>query len=170
MPLEDQPKQFESLDEELVAYLDGELEPEQAARIDERLATDAVVRERLQHLQRAWDMLDELPQEDVKEQFTETTIGMVVASAEIATTDAKQTAFTRSAQVWSITAVTCLIACFAGYQVVFGIFSAPNERLQKDLEVIENLDGYRSAENVDFLRRLADEGLFDEEVQAAEPD
>lgn len=162
MTREDQPTQYDSLDEELVAYLDGELEPQEAARIEERLAHDVEVRKRLQQLQRAWDLLDELPQEDAHEKFTETTIGMVVANSESETTEAKQIALTRSAQVWGITVVACLIASFAGYQVVYGILNAPNQRLKKDLEVIDNLDAYRSAESVDFLHRLAEEGLFEE--------
>jgi len=165
MNSDDQSIQYESLDEELVAYLDGELAPEKAASIELRLASDANVRARLQALQRAWDMLDELPQEEIQEEFTQTTIAMVVASAESVTTQAKQSASWRATKIWGLTAVVCAMASFASYQVVDGILNAPNERLKKDLQVIDNMDAYRSAESVEFLRRLSAEGLF--EVQTS---
>ena len=48
------------LDEQLVAYLDGELDAESSRRMDELLATDADVRRRLQEMERTWDLLDDL--------------------------------------------------------------------------------------------------------------
>ena len=46
-------EQFENdpLDEELVAYLDGELDAGERARVERRLADDAPYRERLRRLQ-----------------------------------------------------------------------------------------------------------------------
>ena len=48
----------DELNEELVAYLDGELSPEAVQRVEHRLASDPEFRERLNSLQRAWSMLD----------------------------------------------------------------------------------------------------------------
>ena len=47
--------------EQLVAYLDGELDAESSLQVERRLAEDAEFRRELRQLQRAWDMLDELP-------------------------------------------------------------------------------------------------------------
>ena len=49
-----------AIDEEIVAYLDGELDMETAAKVERRLADDPRYNARLNQLQRAWDMLDNL--------------------------------------------------------------------------------------------------------------
>lgn len=157
--------EFESVDEQLVAYLDGELAPEAAATLETQLAQDALLRERLQQLQAAWDMLDELPQQDVPARFAQTTIAMVVQDAAKEAEAEGESALARLTRAWGLTAMACLLACFGGYRLVYGILNAPNQRLKRDLEVIDNIDAYRNAESVEFLRRLADEGLFEDEVQ-----
>ena len=63
------------LDEQLVAYLDGELDAESSRRIDELLATDAEVRRRLQEMERTWDLLDDLDTAPVGGQFAQTHAG-----------------------------------------------------------------------------------------------
>ena len=60
MPQSDS-SQIESLDEELVAYLDGQLDPESARHVEQRLASEETARRRLQQLAQSWDMLDQLP-------------------------------------------------------------------------------------------------------------
>ena len=60
MPQSDS-SQIESLDEELVAYLDGQLDPESARQVEQRLASEETARRRLQQLAQSWDMLDQLP-------------------------------------------------------------------------------------------------------------
>ena len=47
--------------QQLVAYLDGELDDETNQEIERRLSADPEYRLRLQQLQQAWDLLDELP-------------------------------------------------------------------------------------------------------------
>ena len=70
-----------ALDEQLVAYLDGELDAESGRRIEALLASDAEVRRRLQSLERTWDLLDELDAAPVGEPFTQTTLEMVAVAA-----------------------------------------------------------------------------------------
>ena len=48
-------------DEELVAYLDGELDPREAATMATRIGLDPKLRAKADALQRAWDILDVLP-------------------------------------------------------------------------------------------------------------
>ena len=47
------------------------------------------------------------------------------------------------------------------------IRAGPNEKLLRDLPVIEDMELYRQAGDVDFLRKLHDEGLFPEESSDA---
>ena len=77
-----QDKQEYGFDEELVAYLDGELSRDNAARVEDALSENAEYRLRLKQLQQAWDLMDELPQSAMDESFTKSTVELVVVSAE----------------------------------------------------------------------------------------
>ena len=67
--------------EEIVAYLDGELSPQESAQVERRLAADETYRQKLQSMERAWAALDELPAATVDDQFSKTTMELVVESA-----------------------------------------------------------------------------------------
>ena len=166
---DDTSMKFDSVDEELVAYLDGELNSDEAAQIEARLAHDPSLRGRLQQLQRAWDMLDDLPQQEVQEPFTRTTMAMVVTDTADSNQQAK--AKWRSGRLLFalVTTTSCIIAMLVSYQVVASILSGPNDRLKEDMPVITDLDAFRNADNIDFLRQLAEEGLFAEEADDAIP-
>lgn len=55
----------------LYAYLDGELNPEEAARLEARLAADAALSEELAALRQVDATLDALPGHEVSDDFTE---------------------------------------------------------------------------------------------------
>ncbi len=151
-------------DEQLVAYLDGELSPDDLRRISERLANDPDLQSRLQQHQRAWDMLDELPRTNVDDRFTQTTIEMVAVSIADHTDETSRVNRVWSKLVWSVGGILCIGALVIGYAVVASVLHAPNRQLVEDLRVIENLDAYRAAEDIDFLRALEREGLFTAEL------
>src|SRR5688572_28086867 len=72
----------ENIDEQIVAYLDGELDAETEARVVRRLAEDAAYRSRLSQLQQAWDLLDNLRGSEGDEDFVQSTVAMVAVQAE----------------------------------------------------------------------------------------
>src|SRR4051794_10557073 len=76
-----EPAQNPEVQEELTAYLDGELDAAEVRRVEERLARDSDYQAELHRLQRAWDLLDRLPRSSVGELFTKTTIEMVAVAA-----------------------------------------------------------------------------------------
>jgi len=65
------------LDEELVAYLDGELDSQATKRLEDLLASDEPARKRLSQLANSWELLDQLPRATVDDLFTRTTVKMV---------------------------------------------------------------------------------------------
>ena len=54
-----------------------------------------------------------------------------------------------------------------GYFLTGYVTSQPNRQLVRDLPVIENVDLYRHADSVDFLRELDKQGFFAEEGEDA---
>ena len=62
------------IQQDLVAYLDGELDDEGARRVEGLLSSDADAREEMHKLEGTWDLLEELPREEVGQSFTHTTV------------------------------------------------------------------------------------------------
>src|SRR6185295_10566300 len=75
--------------DELVAYLDGELPPDDCRRVESRLATDDEYRQQLHELDRAWEALDALPANAVDDGFARTTIELACVAAEADLTEHK---------------------------------------------------------------------------------
>jgi anti-sigma factor RsiW len=150
--------------QQLVAYLDGELDVESSRQVELRLAEDAEFRGELLKLQQTWDLLDELPPVEVDEAFTHTTVQMIAVSAENELGSARQRHRRTRWLAWSL-AGTLLLAVTAGsYLVTTHLLARPNERLVSDFPVIQNYEVYRVADSVEFLEQLDRRGLFDEEV------
>lgn len=149
------------LDEQLVAYLDGELDTAESRRIEALLARDAAVRERLQQLERTWDMLGELDRTPVKSSFTRTTLEMVSLAAAAEAERTKRWLPWKRCVRWLGAVVGLAGAACLGLAVTAWLWPDHNRQLLEDLPVIENLDQYRQVDNVQFLKLLAKEKLFE---------
>ncbi len=153
--------------QQLVAYLDGELDAESSLRVERRLAEDPEFRLELQQLQHAWDMLDELPKAEVNESFTQTTVEMVVLSAEQELQVDQQHVVRKSRRTWAIGSGGLVLTAAVSYWLVSAYLARPNEQLVRDLPVIEDIELLRVADSMEFVQQLDQSGLFDEEVDDA---
>ena len=156
------------LKEQLVAYLDGELDEPTKQRIEARLAVDPGLREALSRLERTWDLLDDLDQANVDETFTQSTIQMVALAASDEIRLREEEAPRRRRRRWLVGGGSVAAAALAGYAAVALLWPNPNEQLLKDLPVLENLDHYSQIDDVEFLRLLAAENIFAGENGAGE--
>src|SRR3954470_23257179 len=103
----------ETLDEELTAYLDGELPPDSAKRVESLLAGDEKARSRLAELAASWDLLDQLPRATVDDLFTRTTVEMVAVAAE--SEIAAATAPAKRRMQWISGGVAAALAALVGF-------------------------------------------------------
>ncbi len=166
---EENPAIDEAIQEELVAYLDGELDTEASNRVERRLADDVEYRLQLQKLQQAWDLLDQLPRSSVSEQFTQSTVEMIAIRAAEAATNEKSRRSSVKLFAWLGTVAAALLAAAIGYFIVHRISTAENRQLARDLPLIENVDLYSQVDSIEFLRLLDQEGLFaDEDASLSE--
>jgi anti-sigma factor RsiW len=156
-----------TLNDRLVAYLDGELDADESLQIERRLASDDEFRSELQQLQRAWDMLDDLPKSEVSESFTQTTVEMVVLSAEHELQEQEKEVRQRGHWWWLVAVGGFVATALVSYWMIAAYLSRPNEQLARDLPLIENVELYRSIDSIDYLRMLEESGLFEEEVDDA---
>ncbi len=153
-------------DEQLVAYLDGEMPSADARRLEARLADDGGLRSRLNALDRTWQLLDQLETDAAGRGFTRTTLEMVAAAeeAERSFTAAPRRRVRRAA----LAAALLLAAGMAGFLAVAAVRPDPNRRLLEDFPILENLERYRAVDGIDFLTALHRAGLFQEELPAVE--
>ncbi|HEV8059735.1 MAG TPA: hypothetical protein VGP68_07670 [Gemmataceae bacterium] len=164
----------------LVAYLDGELDERTTRALEAKLARDPQARLELEALKRSWNMLDYLPRGEVSSQFTSQTMDRLstIQPALISSTDPELGSAEVSAPKlprrwptltgWSL---AILMAALVGY------FSARSYWLRKhpalpadvdtalvqDLRLFENKRLYDRVDDVNFLRALDVSGLFKDE-------
>jgi anti-sigma factor RsiW len=153
--------------DELVAYLDDELSPEEAARVSRRLMEDPAYQQRLAQLQKAWDLLDVLQKAEPDAEFTRSTVEMVAVQQEMEAEQAQTFVRRRKIGWWIAGATAIAISAAAGFAVVHYQLQAPERQLLQDLPVIQRVDQLRNAESVDFLEQLRKEGLFAGETEDA---
>lgn len=151
---------LDPIDEELVAYLDGETDAAARVRIERRLADDAEYRDRLRRMQQTWEALDLLPRARAGDSFTSSTMTMVVAEQELAATQAVQQLQTQQGRRWIWAAAATAAAAIAGFALVYRSLTAEDQALVKDLPVIERVDQLHNTPSVEFLTQLQSEGLF----------
>ncbi|MEM7314385.1 MAG: hypothetical protein AAF497_14655 [Planctomycetota bacterium] len=178
----------ESIQEILVAYLDGEVSTETRAAIEQRLADDESYRNELVKLQQSWQLLDQLPTAKTDANVTKSTIAMVAVdvkrelTGEMATgpsqngSSANTTeAITRELDVIPVgpdrksnyTWVFAAAAAALGFLAVFMTLRNQHRAELYDLPVAENIDLYRYAEDVEFLSLLDQANLFEIEESDA---
>ncbi len=154
----------ESIDEEIVAYLDGELDAEAEARVVRRLAEDSAYRARLSQLQQAWDLLDNLRGSEADEDFVQSTIAMVAVQAEEDAKTMRLRVVRRRNFTWAAVAAMALASLLAGFAYFRYQLTDADRKLVRDLPVIERVDDYRHIDDIEFLKQLARENLFAAEV------
>ena len=140
--------------EEIVAYLDGELSPQESAQVERRLASDETYRQKLQSLQRAWAALDELPAATVDDKFSQTTMEMVVESARSDVEQQTQALPMQRRKQRLSTMLLATTAILLGALCFRLLWENPNRALVADLPVIQYIDIYSQFHDVDFLRQL----------------
>ncbi|REK06778.1 MAG: hypothetical protein DWQ37_22305 [Planctomycetota bacterium] len=150
----------QTLYDELTAYLDGELDAEAVRRVEERLARDADYRQELHKLERAWDLLDGLPRATVDDEFTKSTLEMVALSASQEAEAVAQELPRRRRRQRIVGIVSMVAALLVGFVVGTQIWPDPNRDMLMDLPVLEDLDLFYQADNIEFLRLLEEEDLF----------
>jgi hypothetical protein len=164
--------------EEIVAYLDGELPPQDCRRVENRLATDEEYRQDLHELDRAWEALNVLPAPTVDDGFAQTTIELacVAAEADLSQDSAAKKAANRN-RIWRWVAAAVATSIF-GFFAGRALIPNRNQELLADLPAIHQLNVLPYVENVEFLRRLSvampperfvkDEQTFDRTVKELE--
>lgn len=165
--------------EELVAYLDGELDPKAAEALATRLTLDSKLRAEADALQRAWDILDVLPRPQPSAAFASRTLSQVIplpggsgtqlvtASGPAAVTMPAISTPRPGAGFWLGSALVILLAGLGGYLGHRAVAPSPKPAAVdpplEDVPLMKNLRLYRNVDDVDYLKKLDAPELFGDE-------
>lgn len=156
--------------ENLVAYLDGELDEETARALEARLQLDPTARAEAEAFKQAWGLLDYLPKPEPSPTFTHRTLERLALQGPTASGRAVLKLRSRWAVILTW-AAALLVAVGLGFGAASLLWPPKQETAANPLEeglvrylrVIEKMHLYEHVEDVDFLRALDHPELFGEE-------
>jgi hypothetical protein len=162
--------------EELVAYLDGELDPKTAESVATRLGLDSRLRAEADALQRAWDILDVLPRPQPSPAFTTRTLSQVIPvppgqSGTQVLLGSSPAAVAMAAPpqpgvgFWLGSVLLILVAGVGGYIGHRALMPKPADPALEDVPLMKNLRMYRHVDDVEYLKKLDSPELFGEEAE-----
>lgn len=161
-------------DDDLVAYLDGELDDAAAEAVENQLANDPAARARADEHKKAFDLLDYLPRSEPSPTFTNRTITRLMPAAGVS--GSQPTPVVAPRRVWPEVVAWGLLAVLAGGVAFAGgrvwkqaITPPPADLPLSDLAVIESLPLYAGVDDLAFLRELHKTDLFDAASADADP-
>lgn len=176
-PVPDDDDAGDPVTEEIVAYLDGELDSKTAEGIAARIRTDPSARAAADALQRTWDILDILPRPQPSATFATRTMSQAIplpcGSASGPTIPMQYVGAGSfpvpvtprfSAGFWFTSAAIVLLALGLGYFAHREL--SPSKHLDPSLEdvpLMKNLRLYRNIDDIEFLKRLDSPEMFADE-------
>ncbi len=149
-----------------VAYLDGELPPDDVKGLERVLADSPVARKDIESLVRTYEMLDMLPRPQATVEFTQKTMATVKLSDM--QTDVTQTAWYKGLRLGFVAAGGLLLLAATGlvaYTAANRWAPTDDDLKLRDLQVIKNLDDYSQAESYEFLERLERSSTLMQEIR-----
>lgn len=138
-------------DETLVAYLDGELAGDDVAIVDQNLASNPSLRERMDRLRMTWDLLSELPDIQPQRDLTQTTIAMVALAVK---EDKQAGASWLLANRWVWLAVTAFALFGSGAWLASVRAAAQTEQILNDLPILDHYADLTQFESSEWLEKL----------------
>jgi anti-sigma factor RsiW len=158
--------------ENLVAYLDGELDDVAARAVEARINVDQHLRAEVEALKQAWDMLDYLPRPEPSSTFTHRTLERLEVQrrgSEFTKARGKFGAAWLGPLAWG---AALLLALGSSFGLAVWLWPRPtpsaaaqvDEVLVEELRLLENKRLYDQIEDLEFLKQLDDPDLFRDEA------
>ena len=152
--------------ENLVAYLDGELDEVATQEIERTLAHSLEARHEVDMLTRTWELLDTLPKPKASEEFSKRTL----SSINLEELKQSSSGWFRPANWGRRFYPLCwvlglIVVATSGFSV--SRYGIPDEskQLVEELPLINKYNVYSDIVDLEFLQELQKSGLFDEDLK-----
>jgi hypothetical protein len=147
-------------DNQLVAFLDGELPSQDQAELERSLALDPGLRQRLEELKSAWDLLDELPAATTNARLAQSTIELV--AMELVEHRRHNVWTTRLRNRWWLLGLLSLLAFGIGAGLALFQHQSSMQQLVRLLPVLANYSDLSLIDDPSWLEKLTEvEGLLE---------
>lgn len=158
-----------NLRENLVAYLDGELDDSEALEVERTLTESAEIRQEVEALARTWELLEQLPRVRASSEFTERTMASIQAASAVEETQPLLSPVVKR-RIGLVSLLGGLIVCaVSGFLFANRAIPEQTETLLRDLPVIEQLELYEEVGDARFLLELEKLGPLSEAPPAESP-
>lgn len=147
---------------EIVAYLDGELDPKAAEKVRRMLVEDVNARREAEELTIAWEALDSLGDVKASGDFTERTLTSIQALAETEQHTQTQSFDFRRGTFLGGWLLGIVASAITGFCVTNWAVPDESQELVRELELIESLPRYERVGSVELLNELEKQELFNE--------
>jgi len=151
--------------ETLVAYLDGELDAQNVRQMEDRLAVDADLREKMTSLEQTWNMLNELETVSADKALVRSTMEVVTLTIEKELCEDEKQLEKRKWFDRLILLATIIMFGIIGYQLAALVGIQNKKQFAKDIPIILNMSKYKEIGGFDFLQALSDKRVFDEPAE-----
>ena len=155
---DEEQNEFSDLREEIVAYLDGELEPDQTAVVERRLIEDEGYRHEMLQLQRTWELMGHLRQTELSDNFTASTMELAIEGELGRGTE--NTFWLRVPWNWMAILFCGFFALGSGYFVSTERHAARESKLLADSELLQNFSLIQTIDSFDELTKVHDSQLL----------
>ncbi len=152
--------ELDPLDEEIVAYLDDELEPEARAAFERRLADDPALRARVDAERSAWNALSLLDVAAPNERLPDAVVERLDAETQTELLALTASLRRRRALRALLLGSTALLLAALGFGVFSLLFPDVQTRRERDFRVVERLAQLEIVDDFDYLTALDASGLF----------
>jgi anti-sigma factor RsiW len=145
----------------LVAYLDGELDEELTQQIDKVLVQSEVARHEVEALARTWELLDLLPRPQARDDFTQRTLTTLkVSEMRPRLVDQPWFAHVRKGGVVLMWIAGLAVCALLGYAATNQWVPNPHAEMLADLPLLESLDLYLEVQELEFVHQLQRQQIF----------
>lgn len=151
----DQQRLSQAERENLVAYLDRELNEAEARALSTKLTQSVSARREVESLEKTWELLDYLPRPQAPPELTTRTLSLAVqldARGGLIADAARKTAGRVARLVACV--LTAALTLGLAYAATRWLWPDPTARLVRELPLAENLDAYREVGSIEFLKQL----------------
>jgi hypothetical protein len=152
----------------LVAYLDGELNERDMQELDDVLTRQPDARADVEQLRQAWDLLDVLPRPAVTEEFSAQTLATIQVIRDDEPAAASR--WPRRGLLAIVWTILLSVSGVAGVLLVDRWQPDPTDSLIARLSVLERFEAYQEIGTVEFITALADTKRFPRNDELAEVD
>lgn len=151
----------------LVAYLDGELEDNLTQQIDQVLAKSEVARHEVEALARTWELLDFLPKPAARDNFTERTIATLkVSEVRPRLVDQPWFGYVRRGSIGAVWVAGLAVCAMLGFYITSRAVPNPQTRLLSNLPLVKDLDLYLEVPDLYFVNELQKSAVFNNQVES----